>query len=239
MLFTQKLDLKLIQLVRENPVLYDHNNAKYMDCNAREVAWHKIGDELQNPAADCKVRWINIRDVYRRILKKKISDSEPRKRYKYENELAFMRPFFKEVRAPIFDYESDTNNEQVSNDCYDEGPPSDTEDDTPITKLKRKKSSKSNSKKKKANRYEEEEQMSVSLSEVTTPVCDFDRSDPVDSFLLSIGATLKTFSPYHLNIAKTKIFNVVQEHDLQQIVEKKRSEESIADTSQKYSDYTH
>ncbi|KPJ14607.1 hypothetical protein RR48_04467 [Papilio machaon] len=239
MLFNQKLDLKLIQLVRDNPVLYDPNNAKYMDCNAREVAWHKIGDELQNPAADCKVRWINIRDVYRRILKKKLNDSESRKTYKYENELAFMRPFFKDVGAPIFSYESDSKNEQVSDDCYDDAPCSDIDDDIPITKLKRKKSSKSNSKKKKVNRYEEEEQMSVSLSEMTTPAYDFDRSDPVDSFLLSIGATLKTFSPYHLNIAKTKIFNVVQEHDLQQIVEKKRSEESIGETSQKYSDYTH
>lgn len=52
---------------------------------------------------------------------------------------------------------------------------------------------------------------------------DFDPSNQVDSFLLSIGATLKTFSPYHLNLAKSKIFNVVQEHDLQQIVTQENS----------------
>lgn len=49
MLFNEKLDLKLIRQVRDNPILYDHNHAKYMDFNAREVAWQKIGDELKRP----------------------------------------------------------------------------------------------------------------------------------------------------------------------------------------------
>lgn len=49
MLFNEKLDLKLIRQVRSNPILYDHNHAKYMDFNAREVAWQKIGDELKRP----------------------------------------------------------------------------------------------------------------------------------------------------------------------------------------------
>lgn len=65
-----------------------------------------------------------------------------------------------------------------------------------------------------------------SFEEVEMPVQsindkqEFDVSDPVDAFLISIGATLKRFSPYHLNLAKSKIFHIVQEHDLQQIVER-------------------
>ncbi|XP_013148918.1 PREDICTED: uncharacterized protein LOC106111395 [Papilio polytes] len=235
--FNYKLDLKLIELVKENPALYDPNSAKYLDCNAREVAWQKIGDKLQKPAAKCKVRWNHIRLVFRRILKKPVSDSEPPKVYKYEKQLAFIRPLFKDITAPTIDYESDTDvKDDTVNDRYDDESRSEIED-TPQKKIIKRRIPKPITKAK-MKRYEEEK-MSVSPSEVTTPACDFDRSDPVDAFLLSVGATLKTFSPYHLNIAKTKIFNVVQEHDLQQIWEKTRSDESVPETPQKYLDYTH
>ncbi|XP_013148920.1 PREDICTED: uncharacterized protein LOC106111398 [Papilio polytes] len=233
--FNYKLDLKLIQLVKENPALYDPTSAKYMDSNAREVAWQKIGDEVQTSAENCKARWMHIRHVFRRILKKPVRASGPPKVYKYEKQLDFIRPLFKDI-PQIINYDSDTKSEQV-NDRYDDEPCSETED-TPNKKLKKKRIPKPSSKKK-IKKYEEEEQMSVSPTEVTTLACEFERSEPLDAFLLSVGATLKTFSPYHLNVAKTEIFNVVQEHDLQQILEKTRSEESMPETSQKYSDYMH
>lgn len=40
---------------------------------------------------------------------------------------------------------------------------------------------------------------------------------PVDAFLSSLSATLKTLDPYNLNLAKSRIFNVVQEIELNQI----------------------
>lgn len=43
------MDQKLISLVEAHPVLYDFNDPKYMDFNTREVAWQKIGDELEKP----------------------------------------------------------------------------------------------------------------------------------------------------------------------------------------------
>lgn len=48
-MFRDKTDVTLISLVKQNPVLYDYNNPKYMDFNAREVTWQKIGDELKRP----------------------------------------------------------------------------------------------------------------------------------------------------------------------------------------------
>lgn len=56
-------------------------------------------------------------------------------------------------------------------------------------------------------------------------------TDPVDAFLISIGAILKRFSPYHLNLAKTKIFNIVLEHDLQQIEERQSNRSDFSSTS--------
>lgn len=47
--FTDKQDLKLIRAVKENPLLYDYNDSLYMDFNAREVVWQKIGDQLKCP----------------------------------------------------------------------------------------------------------------------------------------------------------------------------------------------
>lgn len=44
-------------------------------------------------------------------------------------------------------------------------------------------------------------------------------NDVIDTFLIGIGATMKTFSPYFQNLAKSKIFAVVSELELQQIVE--------------------
>ncbi|CAI6371156.1 unnamed protein product [Macrosiphum euphorbiae] len=43
-------------------------------------------------------------------------------------------------------------------------------------------------------------------------------SDPVDAFLLGIGSTMKTFDKYFLNLAKSKIFNIVQDIEMQQIM---------------------
>ncbi|XP_068624798.1 uncharacterized protein [Battus philenor] len=241
MLFCEKLDLRLLALVRASPVLYDHGNPRYMDLNAREVAWQRIGDELRRPAADCKVRWINIRDVYRRILRKSLNDSEPRtKMYKYENELAFMRPFYKDVIMPNSGFDSDSkSNDRVNEDSND--PDHSEEDSKPIRKIK-KRSSKLGSKKRKKKIYEErKDEMNLNNETLNEPTkSELDVTDPVDAFLMSIGATLKTFSPYHLNLAKTKIFSVVQDHELQQIIHKQRQNSSNDSISNdKYGDYLH
>ncbi|XP_026493599.1 uncharacterized protein LOC113398875 [Vanessa tameamea] len=229
MLFHDKLDIKLIRLVRENPVLYDHNNAKYMDFNMREVTWQKIGDDLKRSAADCKVRWINIRDVYRRILRKNLEPGQRPKMYKYESEVSFLRPFYKDVTLQNEEFESDDrSNDQGNDDHGDDGANNSDNSDVPDKKPKIKSYYKSSVKKKKKRRNYEEAIDPMSTPTLNDPASqsEFDSTDPVDAFLLSIGATLRTFSPYHLNLAKSKIFSVVQEHDLQQIVEKNQHNET-------------
>lgn len=47
--FNKSLDLKLLKLVKENPILYNTRNAKYLDFDSREVVWQKIGDALSRP----------------------------------------------------------------------------------------------------------------------------------------------------------------------------------------------
>ncbi|KAF0717524.1 transcription factor Adf-1-like [Aphis craccivora] len=43
---------------------------------------------------------------------------------------------------------------------------------------------------------------------------------PMDAFLSGIGATLKTLDPYNLNLAKSRIFNIAHEIEMNQILYK-------------------
>ncbi|XP_035456931.1 uncharacterized protein LOC118280715 [Spodoptera frugiperda] len=239
-MFNDNHDIRLIRLVKQNPVLYDINHEKYMEFNSREVAWQKIGDALKKPAADCKLRWVNIRDVHRRILRKNLMDpSNPSKSYKYENELTFMKPFYKDINFVPTGQDDEEEEDRATNSWID--PPeeerqhSDEDSDVPKKKAKTRKK---RSRRKQEPHFEEVTHTVPMFNESVTT--ELDASDSVDAFLLSIGATLKTFSPYHLNLAKSKIFAVVQDHDLQQIVERQKpssegSESKIAPSQSFYS----
>lgn len=47
--FNKHLDVKLIKLVKDNPLLYNTKLPKYVDFDSREVIWQKIGDTLNRP----------------------------------------------------------------------------------------------------------------------------------------------------------------------------------------------
>lgn len=180
------------------------------------------------------MRWINIRDVHRRILKKNVTDPvNPPRQYKYEAELGFMKPFYKDVVVLSLDEEDEDEEKTKEWDvmlCDTEDIVQTTGSDASDVPIKKAKAKKRKSRKKKELYNEEAFQSVQSTSNLNEPQnslnTELDSTDPVDAFLLSIGATLKTFSPYHLNVAKSKIFAVVQEHDLQQIVQNQNKDKS-------------
>jgi hypothetical protein len=47
--------------------------------------------------------------------------------------------------------------------------------------------------------------------------------DPIDAFFKSIAATLKTFSPYHQNICKSRIFEIVSEVEMTDVLLENKS----------------
>ncbi|XP_041983394.1 uncharacterized protein LOC121736340 [Aricia agestis] len=179
--FNKTLDLKLLDLVKDNHILYNPHHPKYQDFDSREVIWQRIGDTLGRPAAVCKARWINMRDMMRRKIKDRLRNPhQPRYHYKYEDQMAFLVPFFKEP--------STTEYPELLEDFQLQ----DTIQEDRETKYKRRE-------------YDTQE---------------LNPADPIDVFLMSIGGTLRNFSPYYLNQAKSKIFQVVQDFELQQIVDK-------------------
>ena len=51
-------------------------------------------------------------------------------------------------------------------------------------------------------------------------------ADPNDTFFKSIAATVKTFSPYHQNICKSRISVIVSEVDMTEILQETKSTHS-------------
>lgn len=49
---------------------------------------------------------------------------------------------------------------------------------------------------------------------------------PVDAFLNGLAPTLKNLSPYSLNIAKSRIFSIVQEMELNEIMDQQRQSQT-------------
>jgi hypothetical protein len=55
--------------------------------------------------------------------------------------------------------------------------------------------------------------------------------DPIDTFFKSIAATLKMFFPYHQNICKSRIFAIVSEVEMTEILQETKSVHSSAYSS--------
>ncbi|XP_072945874.1 uncharacterized protein [Epargyreus clarus] len=209
--FNKILDQKLIKLVRDNPALYHPKHPNYMDFDAREVAWQKIGDSLNRSAMVCKSRWINIRDMMRRKMKDRLRNPTQRSyRYKYEDELEFMIPFFKESTSGNCEDYSEYLEDDASSSLK---MPSEVFVDG-NTDYDRNQEVKPNI----SNYRTKNQDDSCSFNE---PVYqELNPADPLDVFLITIGATLRKFSPYYLNQAKSNIFQVVQDYELKQIMNK-------------------
>ncbi|KAJ8707318.1 hypothetical protein PYW08_010570 [Mythimna loreyi] len=210
--FNKNLDLKLLKLVKENPILYNTRHAKYLDFDSREVVWQKIGDSLSRPALVCKSRWINIRDMMRRKFRERLKNPNAHSyKYKYEEELSFMTPYFKE---PI---SSGSTAEEYAGFLEDETceveMPSEVFVDEALD-FEEARETKPVFRKRQQDDGNSSREFSEAMFQELSP------TDPLDVFLLTIGSTLRKFSPYYLNQAKSKIFQVVQDYELQQIVNK-------------------
>lgn len=60
--------MKLIQLVKDTPYLYDKSHSLNHRPEIRVVGWNKIGFQLGIPAQDAVKKWTSLRDRYKREL---------------------------------------------------------------------------------------------------------------------------------------------------------------------------
>lgn len=133
----------------------------------------------------------------------KPNDGKRQYKYKYEEEMSFMIPYFKEITTSNEDY----SDFYQDGDCEVEMPSEVFVDSNVDFDQETKPSFK-----------KRPEESTRELNEAVFQ--ELNPADPLDVFLLTIGSTLRKFSPYYLNQAKSKIFQVVQDYELQQIVSK-------------------
>lgn len=165
----------------------------------------------------CKRSWYNLRDSYRRALRKRrdaLNEGLPCRKWRYEDEMEFMA-----MHVTLRDVNDRADADETLGD--DGGIPEkkphiggDSQDPLFIPKVKSEKQRKTPNPSRKRP-YED-----------NAPI-----TDHIDGFLIGIGATLRNFSRHYQNLAKSKIFNLVSEMELQQIMEfKKQSEKGEADS---------
>ncbi|XP_034836769.1 uncharacterized protein [Maniola hyperantus] len=208
--FNKSLDLTLMKLVKENPIIYNCKHPKYLDFDTREVIWQKIGDVLNRPPQVAKQRWINIRDMMRRRISDRLRNPNHRSyNYKYEEELSFMLPYFKETTSNPNDEYSELACEVDLATEYNEQTSFNRSETDPI-----------DIKPHLICNKRIEDSFSISNESRNEFSQELNPTDPIDVFLITVGSTLRKFSPYYLNQAKSKIFQVVQDYELQQIVDK-------------------
>ncbi|XP_076029490.1 uncharacterized protein LOC143018188 [Oratosquilla oratoria] len=235
-------DELLIELVRNHPVLYDLSQPKYMDNCSKQDIWNKIGEEMKVDGSSCRSRWNNIRDNYRKSLKKtstKSGQSAKKIRlYKFSEQLDFLKRYFGErrVKGNIACREDEGNDhdcvvqqqEDKETMLQDAGEPTVSDgglhedlqtQPSPSPKPSFEAAVKPSTAKSANNKVAPQQTASAKLMEYliskqenqTTP-------HPVDAFLAGIAPTLKTLTPYYLNVAKSEIFATVQKYEMQMLI---------------------
>ncbi|PSN38145.1 hypothetical protein C0J52_23787 [Blattella germanica] len=67
---------KLIHLIQERKYLWDQKKPQYHMRNVQMKLWKEVATEMKEPVEEIKKRWRNLRDSFRRELKKKNYESK-------------------------------------------------------------------------------------------------------------------------------------------------------------------
>jgi len=213
-------------------------------------------------AQECKKAWANLRDAYRRAIKKSATVSGQKakifKKWKYESEMEFLKPYMKEretvssvdTKSDVEESSSDSENEinKSSNITVDSinSPEENITNSTPselspkfskpqpkkiMTPKKRKKNeghASSESASSHLMRYIIEKEKKEEIKANT----EKNEIDVIDQFFQNMGSTVKQFSPYHQHLAKTRVFSVISELELDHINSQKLHEQQYRQKDQ-------
>ncbi|CAI6363231.1 unnamed protein product [Macrosiphum euphorbiae] len=198
----------------------------------------------------CKTRWNNIRDNYRKSIKKTTSGQAAKKvkKYKFDDQLQFLKPHLQErdTLGNIEDVVDNEDNVDIFNDDVDENEnENDNEnaavqideiindiDGEQLQNVEQTRSSKPVRKSiQKRSIIKTPDSASTTLMKYIMQkkennMFNVTQNNPVDAFLAGLSPTLKTFTPYYLNLVKTKIFSIVQECEMKMILDEEQKKNS-------------
>lgn len=194
----------------------------------------------------CKIRWSNIRDNYRKSLKKNIaSDGLKRKSvklYKYSEQLSFLTNFFseRETRSSSGDRAGlpgdDAGDASLEhNEKQDGDPGNESQGHAQMLSAPAQATSLRYPAQPKVRKLSLENTNSlraapaadtlylVTGKESASPSLTLTQN-PVDAFLAGIAPVLKTLPPRHWHYAKAELFAVVQKYELKMFTEEDSNE---------------
>ncbi|XP_043262451.1 uncharacterized protein LOC122403162 [Colletes gigas] len=211
-------DEKLIELVRQHSFLYNQEERGYSDSEKKEAAWRDIGKIINLTAKDCKKQWTLLRDCFRRALKKRRDTSSGQastkiKKWKFEDEMSFLIPYFKE-RECITSLDIACNLSVEVNDIAQET--------TDLTSNEISSPNPDNihaiANKSKNNKKRKSDMASETVMNYAVQNRNIDDSNEL--FFKSLAATVNKLTPYNQAIAKARTFAIVSELELQELSNK-------------------
>ncbi|BES97524.1 Hypothetical protein NTJ_10338 [Nesidiocoris tenuis] len=112
---------RLIEEIKRYPVLYDPASDKYKNIEYKEKIWRQISLTVQAKGGieQCKRKWASFRDQLRRTLSKRKKSGRVIRKYKFEDNMAFLLPFLVETDNLRFDDEED-DDELMYTDTQDD-----------------------------------------------------------------------------------------------------------------------
>jgi len=177
-----------------------------------------------------------LRDQYRKYLKKLTTKSGQSAsiqipKWKYADEMSFVRPFLRErdtVANLKFDEKGETDEEGLSQAESEHDGTAEQEEHTPAS-AKNKFKNKIFRGTLKRPRYQPETASAVLMKYLVESDKKRQAEPPVDltdAFFKCIATTVKTFSPYHRHICKSRIFSIVSEIEMTEILQETKSTHS-------------
>lgn len=239
-------DQLLIELVQDHPVLYELSHPNYMDSSFKQEIWNVIGKAMKVDGTACKGRWTNIKDNYRKSLKristKSGQNAKKIKLYKFSEELSFLQKYMceRETKGKIVSQQDEENNQddvaqqhedEEEHIADDEGEPTvlfanlrkdlqtqPSPSPKPTFEVPGKSSTGKSAKKEVAPQQTPSAKLLEYLISKQENQTASTSPHPVDAFLAGIAPTLKTLKPYYLNVAKSEIFATVQKYEMQMLM---------------------
>ncbi|XP_036405031.1 transcription factor Adf-1-like [Megalops cyprinoides] len=121
------MEEQLITAVSNNPELYNCTHQAYKDKNRKRGAWVRISEIIGIPPDDCRKKWKNLRDTYRREMAKEQergrsgAAATTQRPWRYSAIMGFLNPFL-ESRPNSGNMESVGNPMIVQEDSDTVGP---------------------------------------------------------------------------------------------------------------------
>ncbi|VVC95765.1 unnamed protein product [Leptidea sinapis] len=196
---------KLIEVVRQYKLLYDLNDKKYCDNQKKDETWIEVGRKLNMDGRECKKSWALLRDAFRRIVKKRKNGRVSEKKWRYEDEMAFLLPYLKLRRkTSLLTSSHDAEDEAEDVSLIDEVQPYINQ---PFI------STSPPPKRQKLDEHAEETTSTLLMkyiidSRKNTP------SDDIEQFFAGITTTVRSFPIRERAIAKAKIFEIVSNMEI-------------------------